>query len=534
MYAQTIMAMLALLQGLPQIGQKVVNPNLTTNRLETTRSAKLSYIMGVDTADTTCGTYDPAGLLNPIIYRTDSGSGRYVQIFAGDTGLVLVGQNLDLVEKVVLNFDSGQDTDITGTIVSRRSGKTSCGEGATDKVITVRFNIPVTNTTAKKFAVLELFGKTESIAKNLQTIKNPNDPCLPQNLNLEAGIPPQCQPGFIPLAQAHSVQILPLPKIISKTSYDETGAAPSMQRALVVNGINLDQFTSLDLGLGNLAQVGGSARFTSPVFRRSSTANPSSNYSANIFWENMTGGTWGFNLTPKLNLYRQPKSGAAIAFANSQTERRVHDTLWATETDRRRFFLEPSMPVDVRSFTFIAARPTNTGGTPAAAGPKIDGFDPGNRLYLTSGGTTTVGNTSTESQQVLSALSSTAWCTALPQPAPGANGVRTVALGQTTLGDIQWGIKNTGTTAFTGTVTAELRLGGTRVDTLSFTGTLAVGQTFVDTYQRSIRTVAIARESLGPICFHVGLPNDPVTENRGYNVVVTSPGNLQESLRSIP
>jgi hypothetical protein len=171
---------------------------------------------------------------------------------------------------------------------------------------------------------------------------------------------------------------------------------------------------------------------------------------------------------------------------------------------------------------------------PPSPAPLIDGFDPGNNLlYITSGGTTTVGNRPGESEQVLTALASTRWCSALPQPAPGANGTRTVAQGVTTLGPINWGIRNRGNAAFNGTVTAELRLGNQTVDRMTFTGTLQPNETRQQAFQRPTTQVAVARESLGPVCYHVGLESDPVVENRGYTIHITSPGRETEALRSI-
>lgn len=543
MHTSMIMAMLALLQTTPLAGQKLVNPQVSDNRFETTRVAKVSYIMGVNTGDANCGIFSPANLQNPVIYRADSGPGRQLQIFAGDTGLVLVGKNLDLVEKIILNFESGSDPDLQGTIVSRRAGKTVCGETPDQTVMTVRFNIPSELKGTKKTAAMEIYAKNGSVLAVAPRVVNPNDPCLPQNINLEAGLPEQCAPGYIPLREVHSVSILPLPVITSKMSYDETGSAPTMSRNLQVNGSNINQFTTVSIDPLQIASVGGSYAITNQGIVRAQSSvnnpNPGYFYKATVEWNNMRGGRWFFKLIPELQMYRQPKTGDARPYLTSMAVRNVHDTLWADETDRRRKFLEANVSYDPREFYYTASAPSDGGGNsntpPPTPAHKIDGFDPGNRLYIVGGGgTTMVGNTPSESQQILTALASQAWCSALPQPAPAQGNVRAVALGQTTLGDIQWGIKNTDTAPFTGTVTAELRFGGTRVDTLTFTGTLAVGQTYVETYQRPTQTVAIARESLGPICFHVGLASDPVVEDRGYTVVVTSPGNLSESLRSIP
>ncbi|WP_155847364.1 hypothetical protein [Asticcacaulis sp. AC402] len=510
--AQTVVKPPVLLKPIPK-------PPIVT----TVRKAKLAYIMGVDTSDATCGTYDPAGLTNPVIYRTDSGAGRHLDIFAGDTGLVLIGSNLDLVQRVVVNFDSAPD--VTAAVVSRRNGNTACGEKATDKVMTIRFTSPVSTSTQKLFGGLELYAFNESFLRNPPRIIKPNDPCLPENFNLEAGIPPQCALDFVPLAEVHGFAIRPLPQIQSRTALDNTGRVPTIERRPEVVGNNLGQFTQIALNFGNLSAVTGTARMLSPTIE-------AGRFSGTVRWENITAaGTWFFSLQPSLSLYRQPRTGTATVFSNSLTRREVNDTVWASETDFRRRFMGSN--IASASFNYQAtATPTPPPPPPAAA--NITAFDPGNRLYVTSGGTTTVGNLPGENSQILSTLQSEAWCAALPQPAPGPNGVRTVALGQTTLGNLNWGIRNSGNAAFTGTVTAELRLGGTVVDTMSFTGTLAAGATQIDTFQRPTQTVAIARESLGPLCFHVGLGSDAVVENRGYTVRITSPGSNSTNLRSIP
>lgn len=507
--------------------------SLLENRIETTRKARLSHIMGVDTSDGQCGTYDPPGLSNPVIYRADSGAGRYVEIFAGDTGLVLVGDNLDLVEKVVLNYDPGEGNDITGTIVSRRNGNAACGEDPADKVLTVRFNIPVVNSAKKTYGALELYAKTASTLKNLPKVQNPNDPCLPQNLNLEAGIPPQCAPGYVPLNEALGMVILPLPELTGRRGIDETDFAPDMERDLTVSGINLDQFTGLRLDPGNLSQAGGRGFISGSRFiRPTSPPQPESRIETKAVWEGVPGfAVWNFALVPQLQMKRQPKGVAARPFASSATLREVNDTAWLPADDRRRKFLTTRFPGEPLAFRLeMRARVNNP---PPETSP-IDGFDPGNRLYETTGGTTLVGNSASESQQILTALKSKAWCAALPVPAPGAGGTRTVALSTTTLGPIQWGVKNISSGAFNGSITAELKLGGRTVDTLSFNGTLAAGGTQVKSYTRPTQTVGIARESLGDVCYHVGQDSDPVVENNGYTIRIITPGSATESLRSLP
>lgn len=206
---------------------------------------------------------------------------------------------------------------------------------------------------------------------------------------------------------------------------------------------------------------------------------------------------------------------------------RVNSSIWDTAQDN-----------NGRLLSLLRIKFERRAGTPPPPPPPppsavIDGFDPGNLLYITSGGTTTVGNLPGESGQVLTALASTRWCSALPQPAPGANGTRTVAQGVTTLGPINWGIRNRGNAAFNGTVTAELRLGNQTVDRMTFTGALQPNETRQQAFQRPTTQVAVARESLGPVCYHVGLESDPVVENRGYTIRITSPGSETEALRSI-
>lgn len=507
--------------------------SLLENRLETTRKAKLSHIMGVDTSDSQCGTYDPAGLSNPVIYRNDSGAGRHIELFAGDTGLVLIGDNLDLVEKVVLNYDPGEGSDITGTIVSRRNGNAACGEDPADKVLTVRLNIPVVNSARKTYGALELYAKTASLLKIPPKVQNPNDPCLPQNINLEAGLPPQCAPGYVPLNEVVGLVILPLPELTGQRGIDETDFAPDMARDLTVGGINLDQFTSLRLDPGNLSQAGGRGSISGSRFiRPTSPPQPESRIETRAAWEGVPGfAIWNFALVPQIQIKRQPRGGTARPFASSATLREVNDTMWGAADDRRRTFRSTRFAGEPLNFRFeMRARVNNP---PPEASP-IDGFDPGNRLYETTGGTTMVGNSPSESQQILTALKSKAWCSTLPVPAPGPNGARTVALGTTTLGPIQWGVKNISTTAFNGIITAELKLGGRTVDTLSFNGTLAAGGTQVKSYTRPTQTVSVARESLGDVCYHVGQDSDPVVENNGYTIRITTPGSATERLDSQP
>lgn len=507
----------------PVLAKPIPKPPIVT----TVRKAKLSYIMGVDTADATCGTFDPTDLTNPVVYRNDAGVGRHLDIFAGDTGLVLVGENLDLVQRVVLNFDSGAD--IVPTIVSRRNGNTACGEKATDKVMTLRFTTPVSNTTLKRSGGMELYAFNESILRNPPRIINPNDPCLPENFNLEAGIPPECAPDFVPLAEVHGLVIRPLPQIQTRTAFDRTGRVPTMERLLTVSGINLDQFARFTLNLGNLSTLTGSGTLSGAAVSRTPTGtNPASRLSGTVRWSNITApGVWNFGFRPEVDMYRQPRTGTPIAHNGVKTPRQINDTLWGAAGDSLRRFLPTGNTAT--SFTYEALASPPPPPPPPPPSP-IEAFDPGNLLYEVSGGTTT----GEDFNQTLTALSSTNWCAALPVPAMGEGGTRTVALGTVPLGEISWGIRNKGATVFNGTITAELVSNGRVVDTLTFTGTVPAGGTQVETYQRPVTSVAIARESLGPICFHVGLASDAVVENGDYRIRITSPGSNSTTLRSIP
>jgi hypothetical protein len=493
--------------------------------IKTVRKAKLSYIMGVDTSDAACGTYDPADLNNPVVYRNDAGVGRHLDIFAGDTGLVLVGQNLDLVQRVVLNFDSGAD--IVPTIVSRRNGNPACGEKATDKVMTIRFNTPVTNTTAKRFGGLELYAFDESILKNPPRFLDPEDPCLPENISLESGIPPECASDFVPLAEVHGFSIRPLPQIQSQNAFDSTGRAPTIERALQVNGINLDQFARFTLNRGNLPTLTGTGSLIGATVSRTPTGpNPAARLSGTVRWSGITApGIWGFGFRPEVDMYRQPRTGAAIAHNGAKTPREVNDTLWGTAGDSLRRFLPAGNTAT--SFSYQAIGGATPPPPPPPASP-IEAFDPGNLLYETTGSSTT----NKDFSQTLSELASDRWCAALSTPAPGPDGERTVVVDKVTLGEIRWGIRNRSTTAFNGTVTAELRDRGRIVDTLTFSGTLPANGTHVESYPRPVTTADIARDSLGQ-CFHAGSSSDAVVENSDYGINVTSPGSDSRNLRSI-
>jgi len=216
-------------------------------------------------------------------------------------------------------------------------------------------------------------------------------------------------------------------------------------------------------------------------------------------------------------------SGAGVAAA----PREMIDTAWAgAASDPLR-----SMGEGTYAITALAAASTGTPPTPAVQ-VAIKAFDPGNRLFNAGGGTTTVANTGVSSTMV--GLASEAWCSTVPQPSPGAGGVRVVATGLAALGPISWGVRNEGTAAFNGSVTAELRLRGRVVDTLTFTGALPANGTQVKSFARLTQQVTVGRESLGPKCFYVGEPSDAVLENGAYEVKVTTPAASTKTLVSLP
>ncbi len=432
----------------------------------------------------------------------------YAEVLGGANGdmsaLQFIGPMMENIRRAELIIGNGPAREVP--IITRHLPSGQCAEtfGTNNGAITV--SLPLPDVSVQTRAKVRLFGFGRTLAEGAAGGRL----CfLDPSLGIREAVP--CgnigdPSGPVPLAQEIELVIKPHPRIqqvIAPSSQTFTGSNVRVGGRLQVRGVNFEQALFPD-------QRGDLFSSATQISRTGTE------WTGDVFLDFPSGaGISDVNLTVKVPLMRRDR----------RTEVEFWDT--ALENNGRIYRTTRSIRFERRG----AAQPPPA-QPPAAAQATIDGFDPGNLLYITTGGTTTVGNRPGESDQVLTALASQQWCAAVPQPAPAANGDRTVALGQTALGPINWGIRNRGNAAFNGAVTAELRLGGQTVDRMTFNGALQPGETRQQAFRRPTAQARVARESLGPVCYHVGLDSDPVVENRGYTIHIVTPGNETERLQS--
>lgn len=429
----------------------------------------------------------------------------YAEVLGGPnralSALQFIGPLMENVRRAELVIGNGPPVEVQ--IIGRLAPGSQCEgqHGAGNGAITL--SLPLPDVTSRTQARIRLYGFGRNLAEQAMGGRL----CfLDPSLGVSAPVP--CgeirdPAGPPPLAQEVDLVIVPHPRVT---------------QVLAPTG----DFSGTDVRIGGRVQVRGN-NFDHGLFPDQSTTRFSAaravsrtdaEWVGDLFIDFPSGpATHDALLTLRVPLMRRDK----------RTELEV----WDTAQDNNGRVLPTT-----RSLRFIRRAPPAAPPPPPPPQATIDGFDPGNVLYVTTGGTTTVGNLPGESDQVLTALASQSWCAAVPQPSPGAGGQRTVAQGAATLGPINWGIRNRGNAAFSGTVTAELRLGNQAVDRMTFNGTLQPGETRQQAFRRPTAQVRVARESLGPVCYHVGLESDPVVENRGYTVHVTAPASESERLQS--
>ena len=483
--------------------------------------ATINEVYGADNSSN-CDLLLPPGEANPVLYRRASAApSASMQVFTGDTGLVLVGRDFALLRSATLRIP-GQPA-IPGTIVRRRLASTQCGEtaGGSAGVAVLRFAIPAM--TSVTFGTLDMRTRRQYPPSAFKFT-----PCDPKAIGnaLESGLErfAHCFPDQEYDVPAIPVALVPRPRITSLTAGSQAGGVIS-DRISATGQISL-LMTLQGTGLARLnamrrADLPGSAPGMSLMNFVFGNAAPR----ALMSWFGAAPGQVARGkvrgVVPMLRFPRGSGAGAPAA------PRDMIDTAWAgAASDPLR-----SMGEGTYAITALAAAGTGTPTSPAAQ-VVIKAFDPGNRLFNAGGGTTTVANTGVSATMV--GLASEAWCSAVPQPSPGAGGVRVVATGLAALGPISWGIRNEGTAAFNGSVTAVLRLRGRVVDTLTFTGALPANGTQVKSFARLTQQVTVGRESLGPKCFYVGEPSDAVLENGAYEVKVTTPAASTKTLASLP
>lgn len=485
------------------------------------REATVREVYGVDNASG-CDLLLPAGEASPVLFRRANAGTARMEIFTGDTGLVLVGRDLSLLRSATLRIAGGAA--VSGTIVRRRLAGSQCGEtpGNGAGVAVVRFAIPALAAASSATIVMSTRRQYPPSAFALT-------PCDPKAIGaaLEGGLErfAHCFPDNEYDAAPIPVTLVPRPRINSLTVGSETDGAGSFR---IVNG----QIPLLGALIGT-----GLARMN--ALRREDLTGSAPGMSAHSFnlgsarptfmltWFNpVAGQTASGRVRGSVPMLRFPRGSGAGANA----ARNFVDTAWAgSAADGLR-----SMGEGRYAITALAAAGGTTGGgtTTTPATVTIKAFDPGNILFNAGGGTTTVSDTGVSA--TMTGLASESWCATVPQPAFGPGGTRVVAQGTANLPAIRWGIRNTGTAGFNGSVTAELRLRGRVVDTLTFTGPIPAGGTQIKSFTRPVTQVTVARESLGPKCFYVGNPGDAVLENSAYDVKVITPAANTITLTSLP
>ena len=463
--------------------------------VETVLKARLDRIYGVDTSDKACRTYRPEGLTNPVIYRTDADKGRQIEIFAADTGLVLVGDNLDLVNSLVMKYDNGRV--VKGEIVSRRDGKTACGEQASQSVIVSRFKLPAE--TSVQYASLEIYAQEGTRLTTSLT-----------------GTDPKTKPAL--LTEAHNTKIHPKP-VFGPVDLPERSVYPGQEIAWLM--------TSRNIGLFNLATLTDRTLRQSPAttgVRMGDTIRGKTS----LFVSTTTAfGRYEAALMPGMAMTRQPETGAPAPAMDTQP-RYVSDTAWAgsdaTGYATARAFGNTNVVVS------IIPRPRSEpdqpdGNTDGPSSSPIKAFDPGNRLFQV-GGNTTDGDTH------LSALVSEAWCEDLLKQAPDPQADTGFVYGEIQLPPIRWGVENSGSSTFTGLVRAELQKDRRTKDTMRANVQLSAGQTRLETYDRTSEPVPVAWDTVGQLCYYVGHEQDEVVENGAWTVQVLEPGSDNERIVS--
>lgn len=479
------------------------------------REATVREIYGVDNSSS-CDMLLPPGDATPVLYRRASAAlSARMQVFGGDTGLVLSGRNLALLQSATLAIPGAAA--VRGTIVRRRAATTQCGEtvGSDAGIVVLRFAIPAVTALTNATLVMRTRRIYPPSAARFR-------PCDPEAIGaaLEGGIEKfaHCFPDQEFDVPAVPVAIMPRPRILGLTAGTQTNGATSqrvsttgqIQVGITLTGSNLAQLTAM-----RREDLPGSAPGASLANFALGITAPR----AVLTWFGAVAGQVARGkVLGSVAVLRFPRgSGAGLASAR----RDLIDTAWAGAAgDPLR-----SMGEGIFTITALAA--------PAQPVPvTIKAFDPGNRLFIASGGTTTVANTGVSATMV--GLASEAWCSTVPQPAAGAGGVRVVATGLATLPAISWGIRNEGTTQFNGSITAELRMRGRVVDTLTFTGAIPATGTQTKLFNRPTTQVTVGRESLGPVCYYVGEPADAVLENSAYEVKVITPAPNTKALVSLP
>lgn len=502
--AMPVQAQIAAPAGAQLVAPQSSPASLAIQEATRIKEALVGDVYAVDSTDP-CMMLAPQSESYPVLWRkTNAVAGQRMQVFSGDTGLVLTGRDMTLLAGAVLRLPGGQT--VPATVVTRRASNAQCGSSAA----VIRFILPTRD--AAVDATLELTSK-----RIYPMLQQKTHPCTPANISgaLEGGLQDylHCFPDQTYPIETIPVRLIPRPSPTTtnlSSTVLEIGADGRIVATLQLLGGYIGSVSTMRLAPDAASAPGLTLGAAS--FRNGSLVAP-------LTWPApVVGQVARGDVIPAVSVQRFPRS-TGVPMARS---REFSDTQWA------------GAQADI-------ARSLGRGGyriTAAAAPPPpvvIRAYDPGNLLFNATGGTSVVGNGPGESQQVMSALASERWCVqaGVTQPAPGPNGVRTVAQGQTTLGPISWGIRNEGTTPFTGRVTAELRRNGTVVDTIDFNGTLAVNATQTKSFARPTTSAPVARESVGPMCYYLGLPSDSVLENSAYTIKVTTPGNNSRSLSSV-
>lgn len=461
------------------------------------RTARVDRIFGVNTADKNCQTYRPQGLANPVIYRRDAGDASQIEIFSADTGLVLVGDNLDLVNSLVMKYDDGRV--LKGDIVSRRAGKSACNEETSETVIVARFRLP--GETSIKRASLEVYaqeGRSSTISVT--------------------GADPTTNPAK--LTEAHNTKIRPKPTFGPVALPNRTVQAGDNSR-FQVSARNDRDFAFVmvtDRTLRSSPAATGATRSGTQNGQMTVTVTAST-----------SPGVYNAALMPGIALTRQPEGSQPRSPQNTSL-RFLNDTAWAGSDATGYNFARKFGNTDV----VITIVPKVGGGGPAddPVQPEpvdtisaIAAFDPGNRLFQVNGNTT-------DGKNHLSSLDSKEWCADLFKSAPDPKVSESFVYGEIRLPPIRWGVKNTDSSNYTGTIKADLTKDARVKDSLNFTGTLLAGQTRLETFNRQTAPVPIAWDTVGQLCYYVGTEQDPVVENGRWVIQINEPGNDNERIIS--
>ena len=462
------------------------------------RTARVDRIFGVNTSDKNCQTYRPAGVENPVIYRRDAGDASQIEIFAADTGLVLVGDNLDLVNSLVMKYDNGRV--LKGDIVSRRAGKSACNEDTSETVIVARFKLP--GETSIQRASLEVYaqeGRTSSISVTTDDLST--NPAT--------------------LTEAHNTKIRPKPTFGPVALPNRT--IPAGERSLFEVSARNDASFSFVIVTDRTLRLSPASAYAT----RSGTQNGKMTVTVEA---GTTPGTYNAALMPGIALTRQPEGNTPGSPQLSKL-RFVNDTAWAGSDATGYNFARKFGNTDV-VITIIPKVSTDvTKDDPVQPEPientsSIEAFDPGNRLFQVNGNTT-------DGDNHLSSLDSKEWCADLFKSAPDPKVSASFVYGETTLPPIRWGVKNADRSSFTGIIKADLTKDSRVKDTLNFSGTLAAGQTRIESFNRQTAPVPIAWDTVGQLCYYVGTEQDPVVENGRWVIQINEPGNDNERIFSI-